>query len=178
MAKDIQPNGDIVNDQDIGQENHHDDIEGQLDDAGIQTKTLIYLAGQVKPGEPLIDKLETTTAEEEGLQEITEIRLRTASGCGHVVHVAAEAGLTCLSCQRMSRPEPRILCSECSKNNPDVICHFCRAPVCYACRDQRWVDGEKRIVCRACLSTLRLRIVKTIIKWLLVAAAIYWLLRF
>ena len=176
MAEDIEPDGDIIDVQSAGQENGNDDIEAQPEDAGIQTKTLIYLDGQVKAGEPLVDKLETTTAED-GLQETTEIRLKSAD-CGHVVHTGSEAGVSCLSCRRLSKEEPLILCAECAKN-PDNVCSICHTACCWECRDERLIDGEQKAVCKACIrSTLRLRMIKNIIKWLLVGAALYWLLRF
>jgi len=177
MAKDEQNNAELPEKEATEQNDQDGDIIGSQDEEGMDVRTLIFLEGQVKAGEPLVDKAEITAAGD-SYQETTQIKLKTASGCGHVLHTGAEAGLTCLSCQRIGRPEPKILCSECSKN-PANICYICSTPCCYACKDVRFIDGEMRIVCRACIrSTLRIRLLKQIIKWALIAAAIYFLLTF
>ncbi len=179
MAKDNEINDSMVDDGPTQQGNHDGDIIGYSDNETLETRTIIYVDGQVRAGEPLVDKVESTDAKE-GLKETTEIRYKTASGCGHVLHTGAEAGVACLSCQRLGR-EPLIICAECSKDptNNNCYCYICRAPCCYDCRDNRWLDGQMRVVCKACIrSTLRLRILKAIIKWLLIAAGIYYLIMF
>ncbi len=177
MVKDEQNNVELPENEVAEQNDQDGDIIGSQDDEGMDVRTLIFLEGQVKAGEPLVDKAELTGGGDT-YQETTTIKLKTSSGCGHVVHTAAEAGLTCLSCQRLGRPEPRTLCSECSKN-PALICYICSTACCYVCRDTRFIDGEMRIVCRACTrSTLRIRLLKQMIKWALIAAAIYFLLTF
>lgn len=179
MAKDEQNNVELPENEATEQNGQDGDIIGSHDDEGMDVRTLIFLEGQVKAGEPLVDKAEFTGGGDT-YEEKTTIKLKTASGCGHIVHTAAEAGLTCLACQRLGRPEPHVLCSECSKNqNPAITCYICSTPCCYACRDIRFIDGEMRIVCCACIrSTLRIRLLKQIIKWALIAAAIYFLLTF
>ena len=154
------------------------DIKDASDDT--ETRTFIYLDGQFKgqKDELLINKVESTSIEEDSLRETTEIRLKTASGCGHVMHTSAEAGLACLSCQRLG-DEPLILCIECAKDSGN-ICYFCNAATCHRCRrERRFIDGENRVVCKACIkSTLRLRLIKQLIKWLLIGAGIYYLIKF
>ena len=155
---------------------------GDMRDASDDTenRTFIYLDGQFKgqKNELLINKVESTSIEEDSLRETTEIRLKTASGCGHVMHTSAEAGLACLSCQRLGN-EPLILCIECAKDSGN-ICYFCNAAICHRCRrERRFIDGENRVVCKACIkSTLRLRLIKQLIKWLLIGAGIYYLIMF
>jgi len=176
MEDDVRVNGEITNARPAGRQEHNDDVEDATDAAGaIETRTIISLDGQFKGeiGEPLVNKVETTTAKD-GLVETTEIRLKTAQ-CGHVLHTASEAGLSCVSCARLHK-EPLILCSECAKN-PDNICFVCNSVCCWKCRRERRIDGEKRIVCEACVkSTLRLKLIKQIMKWFLIAAAIYYLI--
>ena len=179
MEDDVQINGEIPNAGPAGRQEHNDDVEDATDAAGaIETRTIISLDGQFRgePGEPIVNKTESTTAED-GLIESVDIKLKTASGCGHVLHTGNEAGLRCVSCCRL-RKEPLILCSECAKN-PDNICFVCNSVCCWKCRRERRIDGENRLVCLACVkSTLRLKRFKLIIKWLLVAAAIYYLVMF
>lgn len=176
MEKDNEINDSMVDDEPTQQGSHNGDIEGSSD--GIEERTLIFLDGQLTSGtdDPIIDKTETTNAGEEGLEEITQIKIKSAS-CGHVLHTSAEAGLACNSCRRLHK-EALVLCTECAKN-PANVCYICNAPCCYQCRDERWLDGQMRIVCKACIrSTLRLRILKAIIKWLLILAGLYYLVRF
>ena len=179
MEDDVRVNNDITHDKTASQHEHIDDVGNASDVAGaIETRTIISLDGQFKgePGEPIVNKTESTTAED-GLIESVDIKLKTASGCGHVLHTGNEAGLRCVSCCRL-RKEPLILCSECAKN-PDTICFVCNSVCCWKCRRERRIDGENRLVCLACVkSTLRLKRFKLIIKWLLVAAAIYYLVMF
>lgn len=180
MAKDdIQSSGNIVDEQIAGRENlNSDDSEGSSE--GIETRTLIFLDGQFEgqPDEALVNKVETTNAEE-GLKETTEIRLKAASGCGCILHTGAEAAVVCLSCRRLHKKEPLILCKECVQK-PENICYICSAACCYRCRrEKHFLDGEKRVVCKACVrSTLRLRLLKQIIKWLLIGAGIYYIIMF
>jgi len=179
MEDDVRVNDDITHDKTASQHEHIDDVGNASDDVGaIETRTIISLDGQFKgePGEPLVNKTESTTAEE-GLVESINIKLKTASGCGHVLHTGNEAGLRCVSCGRLDK-EPLILCSECAKN-ADNICFVCNSVCCYLCRRKRRIDGEDRLVCLACVkTTLRLKLIRQIIKWLLVAAAIYLLIMF
>lgn len=179
MAKDnIQRDGNTIDEQIADRENlNSDDIEGASE--GIETKTLIFLDGQFEgqPDEALVNKVETTNAEE-GLKETTEIRLKAASGCGCILHTGAEAAVVCLSCRRLHK-EPLVLCKECTRK-PENICYICNAACCYRCRrEKRFLDGEKRVVCMACVkSTLRLRVLKQLIKWALIAAGIYYIIMF
>ena len=178
MGKDdILDSDNAVYDQTDGEQKLNGDIEGASE--GIETRTLIFLDGQFmgERNEALVNKIETTNAEK-GLQETTEIRLKTASGCGHVLHTAAEAGIACLSCKRLHK-EPLILCSECAKS-PENICYVCNAACCYRCRrEKRFLDSEKRVVCKACIkSTLLIGLLKQIIKWFIIAAGIYYIIMF
>jgi len=179
MEDDVRVNDDITHDKTASQQEHIDDVENASDVAGaIETRTIISLAGQFKGavGEPLVNKTESTTAEK-GLVETVNIKLKTASGCGHVLHTGNEAGLRCVSCSRLGK-EPLILCSECAKN-ADNVCFVCNSVCCYLCRRERRIDSEDRLVCLACVkTTLRLKLIRQIIKWLLVAAAIYFLIMF
>lgn len=180
MAKeDIQDGENIIDAQIAGQENLNGSDNGDTS-GDSETRTLVYLDGQFKgqSDEPLVNKVETTSTEEDSLVETTEIRLKTASGCGHVLHTGSEAGIACLSCQRRG-DEPLILCAECAKSSEN-ICYICNAASCYRCRrERRFIDGENRVVCRACIkSTLRLRLLKQLIKWLLIGAGIYYLIMF
>jgi hypothetical protein len=155
------------------------DVEGAFD--GLRTQTLIFLEGQFKgqANEPLVNKLKTTTADERSSLETTEIRLKAAAGCGHILHTSAEAGVACLSCGRLGK-EPLLLCAECAKSHENV-CYICNAAACYRCRRERrlTIDGEKRVVCEACIkSTLRIRLLKEIIKWLFIAGALYYVVKF
>jgi hypothetical protein len=179
MEGDTQVNGDISSDKTTCPQEHIDDVEDTSDVAGaIETRTFISLDGQFRsePGEPLVNKTESTTAED-GLTESISIKLKTASGCGHVLHTGSEAGLRCVSCSRLGK-EPLILCSECAKN-ADNICFVCNSVCCYRCRRERRIESEDRLVCLACVrSTLRLKLIRQIIKWLLVAAAVYFLIMF
>lgn len=180
MAEDnILDDENIFDDQINGQENNNSsDMQDASDDT--ETRTFIYLDGQFKgqKDELLVNKVESTSIEEDSLRETTEIRLKTASGCGHVMHTSAEAGLACLSCQRRG-DEPLILCIECAKDSGN-ICYFCNAAACHRCRrERRFIDGENRVVCKACIkSTLRIRFVKQLIKWLLIGAGIYYLIMY
>ena len=176
MDDNIQVNDDMTSNK-PDPENLSDDIDAPSDGT-METRTQIFLDGQFKgeTDEPLVNKVETTTAED-GLVETTEIRLKTAQ-CGHVLHTASEAGLSCMSCLRQRTKEPSILCSECAKN-PDNICYVCNSVCCWQCRDERRIDGEKRVVCSACVrTTLRLKFVKQIVKWLLIAGALYYIIMF
>jgi hypothetical protein len=177
MEGDARVNGESTDAKPIGWQGRNDDVDDATDVAGaIETRTIISLDGQFngEPGEPIVNKTESTTAED-GLVEKVDIKLKTASGCGHVLHTGNEAGLRCVSCGR-SMKEPLILCSECAKN-PDNICLVCNSACCWKCRRERRIDGENRLVCLACVrSTLRLKLAKQIIKWLLVAAAVYYLI--
>lgn len=156
-----------------------DDVAGACD--GIQEKTLIYIDGQFKgrTNELLINKCQTTRVEDCGSVETTELRWKYASGCSHILHTGAEAGVACLSCRRLGREEPLILCAECAKNALNV-CWICNAACCYKCRRERpIVDGEKRVICEACIkSTLRIWLLKQLAKWLIVAGAVYYLIKF
>jgi len=176
MAKDIEDNDNMTNNN-PDPENLGDDIDDiESSPHEMETRTRIFLDGPFTGGqdEVLVDKTETTSAED-GLVETTTIKLKTASGCGHLLHTASEAGLSCVSCARLHK-EPLILCSECAKN-PDNICFVCNSVCCWKCRRERRIDGEKRIVCEACVkSTLRLKLIKQIMKWFLIAAAIYYLI--
>ena len=81
MAKDTQVNDDITNGETNGRHEHTDDVENTPDVAGaIETRTIISLEGEFKgePGEPLVNKIESTTAEE-GLVESINVR---GSGLG------------------------------------------------------------------------------------------------
>lgn len=178
MGKDDILDSDIiVYDQTDGEQKLNGDIEGASE--GIQTQTLIFLDGQFQglPDEALVNKLETTYVEN-GLKEATQIRLKAASGCGCILHTGAEASVVCLSCRRLHK-EPLILCKECAIK-PENICYICNAACCYRCRrEKRFLDSEKRVVCKACArSTLRLKLLKQIVKWLLIAAGIYYIIMF
>jgi len=180
MAEDnILDNENIFDDQINGQENlNSGDMKDASDDSEV--RTFIYLDGQFKGqrDELLVNKVETTSTEEDSLVETTEIRFKTASGCGHVLHTGSEAGVACLSCQRRG-DEPLILCIECAKDSEN-ICYICNAATCYRCRrERRFIDGENRVVCKACIkSTLRIRFVKQLIKWFLIGAGIYYVIMY
>jgi len=185
MAKDdIHDDENLLDAQIIGRENNNGD-DGDSDSGKTsddsEARTFIYLDGQFKgqSDELLVNKVETTSTEEDSLVETTEIRYKTASGCGHVLHTGSEAGVACLSCQRLGEEEPLILCAECAKDSGN-ICYFCNAPVCYRCRRERpFIDGENRVVCKACIkSTLRIRRLKQLIKWLLIGAGIYYVIMY
>ncbi len=176
MAKELEADGNIIDSQ-TAEDKKDDHDEGSSNEA-METRTLIFLDGQFmgKTDEPLVNKVETTSAEH-GLKETTEIRLKSGSGCAHILHTGAELGSSCVSCTRLNK-EPLILCSECAKD-PDNFCYVCNSICCWQCRDQRWLDGEMRVVCRACIrTTLRIRLLKHVIKWLIIAAALYYLLMF
>jgi len=121
--------------------------EGVSDNV-MANRTIIFVDGQVRANEPVVDKLETTIADN-GLQEKTEIHLRTAA-CGHVVHTGAQAGSGCSSCARLGR-EPTILCNDCAKDDSGNICYICHTPCCFECRTRCRIDDEMRVVCRACV---------------------------
>lgn len=172
---------DYIADEQIAEDQtlNGDDVTGGFD--GLQEKTLIYLAGQFngQANEPLVDKCQTTSVQDCGSVETTEIRLKTANGCGHVLHTGAEAGVACLSCKRLHRRESLILCAECAKNALN-ICWLCNAASCYRCRrEKRFIDGEKRVICEACIkSTLRIGLLKQLIKWSIISGAIYYIITF
>lgn len=175
MAKEDIPNSkNRFDDQNTGPEDlNGGDIEDTSE--GLETRTLIFLDGQFKgqPDELLVNKIETT-----GLEERIEIRLKTATACGHVLHTGSEAGLRCVSCSRLGKKDPLIFCSECAKN-PENICFICNSVCCYLCRRQRRIDSENRLVCLACVkTTLRVELVKGLIKWLLIGAGILYLIMF
>jgi hypothetical protein len=180
MAKDnICDDENSLDTQIIDPENNSGgDSEKTSDDSEV--RTFIYLDGQFKGqrDELLVNKIETTSTEEDSLVETTEIRLKTASGCGHVLHTGSETGIACMSCRRCG-DEPLILCIECAKDDGN-ICYICNAAACYKCRRQRpFIDGENRVVCKACIkSTLRIRFVRQLIKWLLIGAGIYYVIMY
>jgi len=108
MAKHELHNGDADLDRaldtrvDVGA----DDDSGS---EGLRVRTLIFLQGRYggAPNDPVVNRTEATTADESGLLETTTIRLKAASGCGHILHVGQEMGLQCTSCIRLpphSRP--------------------------------------------------------------------------
>ncbi len=173
-------NSDYIADEQIAEDQAlgDSDVTGACD--GLQEKTLLYITGPFngQVNEPLVDKCQTTSVQDCGSVETTEIRLKTANGCGHVLHTDAEAGVACLSCKRLHR-ESLILCAECAKNMLN-ICWICNAASCYRCRrEKRFIAGEKRVICEACIkSTLRMGLLKQLIKWLIIAGAIYYLITF
>jgi len=113
---------------------------------------------------------------ESGLLETTTIRLKAASGCGHILHVGQEMGLQCTSCIRLHRPEPNILCTECANDDRNA-CSVCNCVVCHKCRQQRWMDGELKNVCRACLRTrVRWQFIAAVARYVAVAAGVFYLL--
>ncbi len=177
---DIQDSENTIDKQNVEEQAlGDDDIVGTCD--GLQEKTLIYIDGQFhgRTNELLVNKCQTTRVEDCGSVDTTELRWKTASGCGHVMHTGAEAGVACLSCRRLGREEPLILCTDCAKNALN-ICWICNAACCYKCRRERpIVDGEKRVICEACIkSTLRIWLLKQLVKWLIVASAVYYLIKF
>jgi len=181
MAEDrIQDDENLIDAQIVEHEHiNGSDIEESCTDDS-ETRTLIYLDGQFKgqTDELMVNKVESTGSEDDAIIETTEIRLKAASGCGHILHISNEAGLACLSCRRLGK-EPLILCAECAKS-PENICFICNAPCCYNCRrETRFIDGEKRVVCKACIkSTLRIRLLKQIVKWLLIGAGVLYVIMF
>ena len=82
MAEDnILDNENIFDDQINGQENNNSgDMQGASDDSEV--RTFIYLDGQFKGqrDELLVNKVETTSTEEDSLVETTEIRFKTPRG--------------------------------------------------------------------------------------------------
>jgi len=145
---------------------------------GLRVRTLIFLQGQFRgaPNDPVVHRTEATTADESGLLETTTIRLKAASGCGHILHVGQEMGLQCTSCIRLHRPEPSILCTECANDDRNT-CSVCNCVVCHECRQQRWMDGELRNVCRACLRTrVRWQFITVVARYVAVAAGVFYLL--
>jgi hypothetical protein len=168
-------------DADLGRPLDTDTTVGDDDDfssEGLRVRTLIFLQGRFRgdPNDPVVNRTEATTADEGGLVETTTHRLRTASGCGHVLHTAQEMGLQCTSCIRLHRPEPNILCTECA-NDDRNSCAACNTIVCHECRQQRWMDGELKNVCRACVRTrIRWQFVTMTARYAAVAAGLFYLL--
>jgi hypothetical protein len=177
MAKD--ENG--TNDADLGRLLDGHPAVGTNDEAvseGLRVRTEIFLEGQFRgrPEERLVDRIEATTADESGLVETTTLRMKAASGCGHVLHAAPEMGLQCTSCVRLRRPEPGILCIDCAADDRNA-CSVCNTIVCHECRQQRWIEGELRNACRACLRTrIRWQRVVTIAKYGAIAAGVLYII--
>lgn len=181
MDDDIQADNKTINNSNTAPEVFSDDTSDidTSSDETMETRTRIFLDGPFtgQPDEVLVNKIEATILED-GFVESTDIRLKTANACGHVLHTGSEAGLRCVSCSRTHRKQPLILCGECAKN-PDNICYVCNSVCCWRCRKERRIDGEKRMVCEACVrTTLRIRLVKRILEWLAVAGALFYLLMF
>lgn len=138
-------------------------------DQRLQTRTLIVLDGEVMEGQPAVDKLEATGFDDKGLKEAVLIKLKYASGCGHVIHTAAEMGGLCANprCHK-------ILCAECSKSH---LCYRCGKPVCGACRREQVIDGEKRMVCEHCYSWFPWEHWPPLLRWIGIGRAGLLLLR-
>jgi len=177
MAKHELHNGDADLDRaldtrvDVGA----DDDSGS---EGLCVRTLIFLQGRFggAPDDPVVNRTEATTADENGLVETTTFQMKTATGCGHVLHNAQEMGLQCTSCIRLRRPESNILCTECANDDRNT-CSVCNCVVCHECRQQRWMDGELRNVCRACLRTrVRWQFITAVARYVAVAAGVFYLL--
>lgn len=179
MAKDAIHSSEA----DIGRPLDTHTTVGDDDDStseGLRVRTLIFLQGRFRgqPNDPVVNRTEATTADENGLVETTTLRMKTASGCGHVLHTAQEMGLQCVSCIRLRRPEPNILCTECANDDRNA-CSVCNTIVCHECRQQRWMDGELKHVCRACIRTrIRWQFVATMAKYVVVAAGAYYIIFF
>ena len=171
MAKDESP----TNDAGLHRRSNTHETAGGDDESvseGLRVRTIIFLEGQFRgrPQERLVDRTEATTADDTGLVETTTIRLKAAGGCGHLLHTSQETGLQCTSCVRLRRPDPSILCTECAADDRNA-CSVCNTIVCYQCRQQRWIDGELKTVCRACIRTkLRWQLIATVARYGAVAA--------
>ena len=177
MAKDDSQSGDT----DLSRPSDTNGIGGGESESvseGLRVRTLVFLEGRFRgqPDEPLVDRTQATTTDATGLLETTSTRFKVAAACGHVVHTGQELGLQCTSCIRLHRPEPSLLCTECARDDRNA-CSVCNAIVCRACRQQRWMEGELRTVCRACIRTrLRWQLIKTTARYVAAAVGLYYVI--
>jgi hypothetical protein len=115
------------------------DVQG-----AIETTTNIYLDGVDGEDAPLVRKVERTGVGIGGMADSTEIFLRRASGCDHVVHTGAEVGGVCAGpgCQR-------VLCTKCAQE-PRNLCAVCLRPVCGSCQRRIWLRADDSVLCPRC----------------------------
>jgi hypothetical protein len=133
----------------------------------MRARTLFLLEEELNVGDAAIDKSEAMGRDENGLSEVTVMRLRHASGCGHVIHTAAELGGVCGGCRRS-------LCSECAKTN---LCSACGKPACGRCRRFLRLHGMRQMVCRACFWKAWFSDPVQLVRRALFLAFLWWLLR-
>lgn len=133
----------------------------------IGAQTLFILGDEANLGDPVVDKAEQLQRGRDGFEELTVMRLRHASGCGHLLHTASEAGGFC------ANPRCRkLLCSNCAKGN---LCAVCAKPVCGSCRKTVTLRGSKQMVCRACVWRARFAEPGRIVRRILWLALLLWL---
>lgn len=149
----------------MNEDNEKERIEG----AGLEHRVLIIPGGPAAQGEPAVDKAESTYLDQDGLHELTVLRIKYAPGCNHMLHTAKNTGAICSSCGLL-------LCSECSNE----VCYSCQRPVCGLCRNTEIVGDEERVYCSPCLRDKKRRarrdaLLVTGITWSAVFAVL-WLL--
>lgn len=109
----------------------------------MQNRIRVLVAGQGEIGQPLVDRVETTTVGQDGMEETTDIVMTFASGDGFVMHAAAEAGAVCAdSCGR--------LMSASFAANRANLCVSCGRPVAGPCQRRPMLAGEGEMYCRTC----------------------------
>ena len=112
--------------------------------AQMETRTQVSVQGPGELGQPLVDRIETTGLGGNGLGETVEVRLTYAQGCGHVLHVGAEAGARCADCELL-------ICASCAAKEEN-LCRTCRRPVAGPCQQRPLSAPEGTVQCRECRS--------------------------
>jgi hypothetical protein len=67
--------------------------------------------------------------------------------CGRCGAVARKLGLLRHGADCPER-EKSVVC--CGAATPDLICYFCKKPVCKQCSFRRWLKGNRRRMCAEC----------------------------
>jgi len=124
----------------------------------VRARTLFFLDEELNVGDAVIDKSEAMGRGEDGFSEVTVMRLRHASGCGHVIHTAAEVGGVCGACLR-------------------PLCNACGKPACGRCRRFLRLHGTRQMVCRACFWKAWFSDPVQLLRRALFLALLWWLLR-
>jgi hypothetical protein len=112
--------------------------------AQMETRTQVSVQGPGAMGQPLVDRIETTGLGGNGLGETVEVRLTYAQGCGHVLHVGAEAGARCADCELL-------ICASCAAKEEN-LCRTCRRPVAGPCQQRPLSAPAGTMQCRECRS--------------------------
>lgn len=117
--------------------------DGTTPPGQMETRTRVIVDRPASIGQPIVDRVETTSLGASGLSESVQINLTFAPGCDHVLHTGSEVGATCADgCGRL-------LCTVCAAKEENV-CRICRRPVAGQCQRRPWLAPELGVLCRRC----------------------------